>query len=73
MAEPNFFPDAKPFDKDGNMREAYVRITYDGTHCICKPSEVAAMVPADDASAYQVADVLFSRQELDAMPDFNGW
>lgn len=61
------------YDAAGNPRERYALIRFDGSWCICKPGDVAAMVPSEDADAYQVEDVYMSPQEVEALPEFQGW
>jgi hypothetical protein len=66
-------PNGVQFDKDGNPRERYVRIGYDGSWCVCKPSEVADMTADAEPGKYELRDVFYSRQEIEAMPEFEGW
>jgi hypothetical protein len=64
-------PDGVPFDKDGNPRKRYVRITYDGLTCVSEPQDVDDMTEGDPD--YKLEDVMLSEQEYEALPEFEGW
>ena len=64
-------PDGAPFDKQGNHRKRYVRISYDGLSCVSEPQDVADMTEGD--TGYALQDVMLSEQEYEALPEFGGW
>jgi hypothetical protein len=64
-------PNGLPFDKDGNPRRRYVRITFDGVSCVSEPKDAADMTQGE--SGYQLEDVMLSEQEYEALPEFGGW
>lgn len=67
-------PDGLPTDKDGNPRKRYVRITYDGSSCVCKPGEAKDIIgDSFEPEKYKTEDVYLSDQEVAAMPEFDGW
>jgi hypothetical protein len=63
-------PDGVPFDREGNQRRRYVRITFDGLSCICEPGDVGDLAGDGD---YTLEDVHLSEQEFEALPEFGGW
>lgn len=72
MSEPDFYPNGVPFDEKGNERKRRVRITFEGSHCICEPKDVADML-GDDPSQYTLTDTWLSDAELEALPEFDGF
>lgn len=62
------------FDAFGNRRDLAVRITLDGTHLICRPDEVDDQLDGcDDRSKYTFSDVYLSDEEIERLPEFEGW
>jgi len=63
-----------PFDRQGNERKQFVRISLDGTYCIMTPAEGEQFLrEAEYPDDYTVADVWMSQAEFDAMPEFAGF
>jgi hypothetical protein len=60
-----------PFDKDGNPRHRYVRVTYQGVSCVLEPIEAADLTLGH--ADYETRDVYLSEQEYEALPEFGGW
>lgn len=55
-------------------RTLAVRITLDGAHLICRPEEVDMMLDGEeDRSRYTFSDVYLSDEEIDRLPEFEGW
>jgi hypothetical protein len=66
-------PDGVLFDAFGNPRVRYVRVIHDGTTCVVPPGDVAAMVDSEKPEAYALKDVYLSKEEFDALPEFDGF
>lgn len=66
-------PDGLMFDAFGKPRTRAVRITLDGVHLICRPEEVDSMIEGDDRSRYTFSDVYVSDDEIERLPEFEGW
>jgi hypothetical protein len=64
-------PNGVPFDKEGNPRVRYVRVSYEGTSCVMTPAEAEDMTMGH--ADYALSDVLLSEQEFEALPEFGGW
>lgn len=56
-----------------NQPQHYVRVTYDGTICVCEPWEVDSMVYGDDRSGYTFEDVWMTQAQFEQLPEFSGW
>jgi len=62
------------FDKHGNPRKQYVRISLDGTHCVMKPQEVRKFHETDgEDTNYMTKDVYLSEQEFNELLEFTGF
>jgi hypothetical protein len=61
------------FDAFGRPRVRYVRVSHDGTTCVVPPGDVAAMVDSERPDDYRTEDVYLSKEEFDALPEFDGF
>ena len=59
-------------DAFGNPRVRHVRVTVDGTSCICRPDEVSDWA-GDDPSQSTLTDVWLSYEEVELLPEFEGF
>lgn len=66
-------PDGVMFDYLGNPRVRYVRVIHDGSTAVVPPGDVAAMVDEENATDYRTEDVYLSKEEFDALPEFDGF
>jgi hypothetical protein len=74
-------PNGVMFDAFGNERVRYVRVTYDGSHLILTPAGAEAWKREAEASAASIgqtdphaySDVYLSKEEADALPEFDGF
>jgi hypothetical protein len=66
-------PNGVLFDWKGNTRVRYVRVTHDGTHCVVPPDDVQSLVDSERPEDYQTQDVYLSKEEFDALPEFDGF
>lgn len=57
----------------GNQRVRYVRVIHDGTTCVVSPQEVESLVDAERPDDYRTQDVYLSKEEHDALPEFDGF
>lgn len=74
MSDQKCIVDGVPFDKEGNPRKRFAKITYEGSWFICRSEESESMIgDVDDRDAYIVEDVFMSQQEYEALPEFVGW
>lgn len=48
----------------------FLKVTFDGTSCICEPREAADMM---DDPEYTVSEVWMTQAQYDALPEFQGW
>ena len=60
-------------DAFGRPRTRYVRVIHDGTTCVVQPGDVAALVDAERPEDYRTQDVYLSKEEFDALPEFDGF
>jgi hypothetical protein len=61
------------FDAFGRQRVRYVRVIHDGITCVVPPGDVAAMVDSERPDDYRTEDVYLSKEEFDALPEFDGF
>lgn len=55
-------------------KKRFVRLSYDGSSCICRPEEVDDMMrDADDPDGYTREDVWMSEAAFNKLPDFAGF
>jgi hypothetical protein len=74
-------PEGLMFDAFGNPRVRYVRVTFDGSHCILSVAELDAWKMEAEAAAASIgqtdphtySDVYLSEVEADALPEFDGF
>lgn len=74
-------PDGLMFDAFDNPRVRYVRVSYDGSHMILSLPEVEAWKMEAEAAAASIgqtdphtySDVYLSKEEADALPEFDGF
>jgi hypothetical protein len=66
-------PNGLLFDAFGRQRVRYVRVIHDGTTCVVPPGDVAAMVDSERPDDYRTEDVYLSKEEFDALPEFDGF
>jgi hypothetical protein len=70
-------PNGLMFDAFGEPRVRYVRVSFDGAHCVMTPAEADAhMADAkanDDQSSYVLTDVYLSEREAEDLPEFDGF
>lgn len=52
--------------------EEFAALEHDGTRCIMEPHEAAAIV-AESPGEYTVSTVLLTRDQFEAMPEFEGF
>ncbi len=73
MSDDSCRPGGLPFDKDGNPRIRWVRISFEGSWCVCRPADEPDMTAGMEPSEFSTEDVMLSEQEVAAMPEFEGW
>ena len=65
------------FDRQGNPRTRYVRISYNGAHMIMTPSEDQCFKEeseiSGDETPYILTDTYLSSQEFEDLPEFEGF
>lgn len=66
-------PNGVMFDAFGRERVRYVRVIHDGTTCVVPPGDVADMVDSEQPDDYRTEDVYLSKEEFDALPEFDGF
>lgn len=66
-------PNGAMFDAFGRERVRYVRVIHDGTTCVVSPGDVADLVDPGRPDDYRIEDVYLSKEEFDALPEFNGF
>jgi hypothetical protein len=66
-------PNGVMFDAFGRPRVRYVRVIHDGTTCVVPPGDVADMVDSERPDDYRTEDVYLSKEEFDALPEFDGF
>ena len=66
-------PNGVMFDAFGRQRVRYVRVIHDGTTCVVPPNDVASLVDSERPDDYRVEDVYLSKEEFDALPEFDGF
>lgn len=66
-------PNGVLFDAFGRERVRYVRVIHDGTTCVVPPGDVADMVDSERPDDYRTEDVYLSKEEFDALPEFDGF
>lgn len=54
-------------------KKRYIRMTIDGTSCICEPREVAVMINDFDGEGATLTEVWMTEAEYEALPEFTGW
>lgn len=52
-------------------KHRYVRLSFDGSSCICEPREATAMQEED--ARLEASEVWLTRAEFEALPDFAGF
>jgi hypothetical protein len=52
-------------------KKRFVKVTFDGSSCICEPQEVGDM--ADGCDGAVLTDVWMTEAEWEALPEFTGW
>lgn len=59
------------------MKERFVKITYDGSSCTMEPDEAISFMGAvkydDETEDYKHEDVYMTREEFEALPEFEGF
>lgn len=60
-------------DAFGNQRTLAKRITLDGSHLICRPDEVDMILDGEDRSQFTITDLYLSEEEIESLPEFQGW
>lgn len=53
-------------------KKRFVLMTYDGTSCTVRPSEVADLIDGND-EGYTFTDIWMTEDEFEALPEFSGW
>lgn len=53
------------------QKKRFLKLTVDGTSCICEPDEAADMM--DDPTQYTVSEVWMTQKQYDKLPEFEGW
>jgi hypothetical protein len=66
-------PQGVLFDAFGRQRVRYVRVIHEGTTCVVLPGDVADMVDSERPDDYRTEDVYLSKEEFDALPEFDGF
>jgi hypothetical protein len=66
-------PNGVLFDAFGRERVRYVRVIHDGTTCVVRPGDVADMIDSECPDDYRTEDVYLSKEEFDALPEFDGF
>lgn len=66
-------PDGVMFDAFGNPRTRYVRVTFEGQHCIVLPGNEHSFSDSDNPEEYVRTDVYLSEREYEALPEFDGF
>ena len=66
-------PNGAMFDAFGRERVRYVRVIHDGTTCVVSPGDVADLVDPGRPDDYRIEDVYLSKEEFDALPEFDGF
>lgn len=54
------------------QKKRFVKITFDGASCICRPEEVKDMLD-DSLTGHAISDTWMTEDEYEAMPEFQGW
>lgn len=52
--------------------ERFVRVAHGGSGCVMEPDGVADMI-ADGGEEYETEDVFLTRDQYDALPEFDGF
>jgi hypothetical protein len=66
-------PQGVLFDAFGRQRVRYVRVIHEGTTCVVLPGDVADMVDSERPDDYRTEDVYLSKEEFDALSEFDGF
>lgn len=61
----------KPLTAHQRDKLRFLKLTVDGTSCICTPSEAGDMMDSPDE--YTVTEVWMTQAQYDALPEFQGW
>jgi hypothetical protein len=65
------------FDRLGNPRTRYVRISHNGAHMVMTPDEAQCFKEeseiSGDETPYILTDTYLSKQEFEDMPEFEGF
>lgn len=54
-------------------KKRYVRMTMDGSSCICEPGEAKDMFDGGNMDGCTLTDVWMTEAEWEALPEFSGW
>jgi len=77
MTEQICQPNGLMFDRLGNPRKRYVRISFDGASCVFKPSDADAFLRIHEEDGedmnYTTEDVYLSQQEFETLVEFTGF